>query len=88
MKMLLYYLVIINLYGLLLMFNDKNKSKKGQWRISEKRLFIVAAVLGSLGIFLGMQLFRHKTKHLKFVLGIPVIGLIQFFILFRCFISF
>lgn len=83
MKIFLYYLIIINLYGFFLMFYDKNKSRKGQWRIPEARLFIVATVFGSAGIFLGMQLFRHKTKHLKFLLGIPVIVLIQLFILFK-----
>lgn len=83
MKIFLYYALIINLYGFFLMYYDKNKSKKSQWRIPEKRLFAVAIAFGSIGIFLGMHLFRHKTKHLKFVFGIPFIGLVQLFILFK-----
>lgn len=83
MKIFLYYFLIINLYGVFLMYKDKNKSRKGQWRVPEKKLFIVAIAFGGIGIFLGMQLFRHKTKHLKFVVGIPMIILIQLIILFR-----
>ena len=71
------YLIIINALGLLLMRADKQKARKNLWRIPEKVLFGVAALGGSLGIYLGMQLFRHKTKHLSFTIGIPLIMAVQ-----------
>ena len=73
MKLLLYYLLIINAAGFLLMLVDKWKAKKNRWRIRESTLLIVAAMGGSVGSLAGMYLFRHKTLHLKFTVGIPVI---------------
>ena len=72
-KVLLIYLLIVNAGGLILMLIDKIKAKKNRWRISEATLMLMAAVGGSVGCLLGMYLFRHKTKHLKFTLGIPLI---------------
>ena len=73
MKLLLYYLLIINAVGFLLMLVDKWKAKKNRWRIRESTLLLVAALGGSVGSLLGMYIFRHKTLHLKFTLGIPLI---------------
>ena len=73
MKLLLYYLLIINAAGLLLMLVDKWKAKKNRWRVRESTLLLIAALGGSVGSLLGMYLFRHKTRHLKFTLGIPLI---------------
>ena len=73
MKLLLYYLLIINAAGFLLMLVDKWKAKKNRWRVRESTLLIVAALGGSVGSLAGMYLFRHKTLHLKFTLGIPLI---------------
>ena len=73
MKLLLYYLLIINAAGFLLMLVDKWKAKKNRWRVRESTLLLVAALGGSVGSLLGMYLFRHKTLHLKFTLGIPLI---------------
>ena len=73
MKLLLYYLLIINAAGLLLMLVDKWKAKKNRWRVRESTLLLVAALGGSVGCLIGMYLFRHKTRHLKFTLGIPLI---------------
>ena len=73
MKLLLYYLLIINAAGFLLMLVDKWKAKKNRWRIRESTLLIVAALGGSVGSLAGMYLFRHKTLHLKFTVGIPLI---------------
>lgn len=67
------YLSIINALGLLLMHIDKQKAKKHAWRIQERTLLTIATIGGSLGVMLGMQLFRHKTKHLKFMLGVPAL---------------
>lgn len=73
MKLLLYYLLIVNAAGFLLMLVDKWKAKKNRWRVRESTLLIVAALGGSVGSLAGMYLFRHKTQHLKFTLGIPLI---------------
>ena len=73
MKLLLYYLLIINALSFLLMLVDKWKAKKNRWRVRESTLLIVAALGGSIGSLAGMYLFRHKTQHLKFTLGIPLI---------------
>lgn len=59
------------------MLADKIKAKKNRWRIPEATLFLVAAIGGSVGSLLGMHLFRHKTKHLSFTVGIPVILAVQ-----------
>ena len=77
MKTLLIYLLIINATGFLLMLIDKWKAKKNLWRIPEKTLLGVALVGGSIGAYAGMQLFRHKTKHPRFYIGIPVIMALQ-----------
>lgn len=77
MKPLLLYLIIINAAGFLLMLIDKYKAKKGLWRIPEKELMGVAALGGSLGVLAGMYTVRHKTRHNKFVIGVPVILAVQ-----------
>ena len=80
MKLLYSYLLIINAAGFLLMLVDKWKAKKNRWRIRESTLLIVAALGGSVGSLLGMYIFRHKTLHLKFTVGIPLILAAQCFI--------
>ena len=72
-KVLLVYLLIINAAGFILMLVDKVKAKKNLWRIPEATLFLVAAIGGSVGSILGMYTFRHKTKHIKFIVGMPLI---------------
>lgn len=72
MKFLIVYLLIINATGFIFMLVDKQKAKRGAWRISEATLMGIAAIGGSFGSLLGMQVFRHKTKHAKFFIGIPV----------------
>ena len=66
------YLLIINALALLLMLTDKIRAKKNAWRIPEAILLTVAALGGSLGATIGMNLFRHKTRKLKFSLGLPI----------------
>ena len=80
MKLLLYYLLLINAAGLALMLVDKWKAKKNRWRVRESTLLLVAALGGSVGSLAGMYLFRHKTQHLKFTLGIPLILAAQCFV--------
>ena len=81
MKYLYLYLVIINAIGFASMLVDKQKARCGAWRIPEKTLMSIAAFGGSLGSFLGMQLFRHKTRHPKFYIGIPVLLAVQAWLL-------
>jgi len=71
------YLLVINIIGFLVMVIDKQKAKKGSYRISEKFIFILSLIGGSLGVYIGMYTVRHKTKHLKFTVGIPVIFIIN-----------
>ena len=73
MKLLSFYLLIINALGFLLMLVDKWKARKNRWRVRESTLLLIAALGGSVGSLLGMYLFRHKTLHLKFTLGSPLI---------------
>lgn len=80
MKLLYSYLLIINAAGFLLMLVDKWKAKKNRWRIRESTLLLIAALGGSVGSLAGMYLFRHKTLHLKFTVGIPLILAAQCFI--------
>lgn len=74
---LIAYLIAINLLGLILMGVDKIKAKRRKWRIPEATLFLVAAIGGSIGSIAGMYIFRHKTKHMHFVIGMPVILALQ-----------
>lgn len=76
------YLVLVNAAAFLLMLADKLKAKKGAWRIPEATLMGTAALGGSIGAIAGMYLFRHKTRHLKFTLGLPLILILQLLILF------
>ena len=71
--LLLLYLLIINALGFALMLADKWKARKNLWRIPEATLMAVAALGGSVGSLLGMYAVRHKTKHLKFTVGIPLL---------------
>lgn len=72
-KLILLYLLIINAIGFVLMLVDKHKARKNLWRIPEATLMTAAALGGSIGCLLGMYTVRHKTRHLKFTLGIPLI---------------
>ena len=80
MKLFLLYLLLINALGFLLMLIDKWKARKNLWRIPEARLMLVAALGGSVGSLIGMYTVRHKTKHVKFTLGIPLILAAQIFL--------
>ena len=71
------YLAIMNIAGFASMGIDKKRAIRGAYRISEASLFMVALLGGSMGSILGMQLFRHKTKHWSFVWGMPAILVIQ-----------
>lgn len=66
------YLLVINLIALALCGIDKRRAVKGQWRISEAALLTAGLFGGCFGLLLGMNLFRHKTKHLKFRVLVPL----------------
>ncbi|SCZ78986.1 MULTISPECIES: DUF1294 domain-containing protein [Pseudobutyrivibrio] len=89
--MIINYLVIVNALGLAAMGLDKQKAIRNQWRIPEKTLFLISAIGGSIGTFVGMYLFRHKTKHWYFVVGMPAIlvahVVIGFFLYSRMYIG-
>lgn len=76
-QFILIYLLIVNAAGFLLMTVDKYKAMKNLWRIPEATLMTVALIGGSIGSLMGMYTVRHKTKHLKFTLGIPAILVLQ-----------
>ena len=71
------YLVIINILGFFIMWLDKRKARKGSWRIPEKTLFIITALGGGIGTIAGMYTFRHKTQKLNFVIGLPLITILE-----------
>lgn len=77
LKILVTYLLITNFIGFIIMLIDKQRAIHKEWRISEKTLIGISIIGGSIGMLLGMSSFRHKTKHIKFKLGIPLILLVQ-----------
>jgi uncharacterized membrane protein YsdA (DUF1294 family) len=81
MKLIICYLLIVNALGMLFMLIDKQKARRGAWRIPEATLLTLAALGGSAGCIAGMYLFRHKTKHLKFTVGLPLLLIFNFAVL-------
>ena len=81
-KLILLYLLIVNAVAFLLMLVDKQSARKKLWRIPESTLLLSAAIGGSIGALAGMYIFRHKTKHLKFTLGVSAILVVQILAVF------
>jgi len=77
MEFIIIYLVIINIIGFLTMGLDKAKAKANAWRIPEKVLFGIAILGGGIGVWAGMYVFRHKTKHWYFKYGVPFICIVE-----------
>jgi uncharacterized membrane protein YsdA (DUF1294 family) len=71
------YFIVINVIGFFAMWLDKQKAKKGKWRIPEKTLFMITAIGGGIGTTAGMYTFRHKTKKIYFVIGLPTITILE-----------
>lgn len=67
------YVCMMNIAGLAVMGMDKSRAKRHAWRIPETTLFLISFLGGSIGTWMGMYLFRHKTKHGSFVIGMPLI---------------
>ena len=74
---LAYYLLAINAVAFIVYGIDKYKAKKGRCRISEATLLLMAVIGGSIGAWVGMRLWHHKTMHKKFKYGIPIIIILQ-----------
>lgn len=81
LSLVLVYLIIVNVLGLVLFGIDKWKAKHAKWCISEPTLLTVAAIGGSIGSWIGMKMWHHKTLHKKFKYGIPLIMMVQFALL-------
>ncbi|KGK98503.1 membrane protein [Methanococcoides methylutens] len=79
----LLYLFLVNAYAFWLMYSDKKKAIKNQYRIPEKTLFTWALLGGSIGSITGMQKFRHKTRHPKFRIGMPLIFIVEGYLFFE-----
>lgn len=77
MQNIIIYLIIINIIGFLVMYIDKQKAKKGKWRIQEKTIFIITVLGGGIGTISGMYAFRHKTQKLHFTIGLPTITILE-----------
>ena len=75
--MAVFYILILNFVTILVFGIDKSKAKKGMWRIPESTLLLMAVLGGSIGAWMGMRVWRHKTQNTKFKYGIPVVFIIQ-----------
>ena len=83
---LIYYELIINLLAFVLFGVDKYKAKRGQWRISEWRLMLLSLFGGAAGALCGMYVWRHKTQHKLFVIGVPLLVILHFTLLYYLFL--
>lgn len=77
LKVLEIYVIIVNVFSFIVIYLDKRKARKREWRIKETTLFLLAGIGGSIGVWLGMISFRHKTLHKQFKFGVPAIILSQ-----------
>ena len=77
MNALICYIVVINLVSFMMFGIDKYKARRGQWRISEATLLAMAAIGGSIGAWMGMKVWHHKTLHSKLRYGVPIILLVH-----------
>lgn len=85
LRIILFYLLAVNLLTFVTYGVDKWKARKNHWRVREASLLLLVALGGSVGALLAMYLFRHKTQHKKFRYGVPVILMIQLIIAAFCY---
>lgn len=76
------YLILINLIAVIVTIYDKLCAVKRRWRVKESTLLLLSALGGSISMYITMLLIRHKTRHIKFMLGIPLILIVQLLIAF------
>lgn len=88
LRYIVLYFFIINLVGFLAMGIDKYKAQKDLWRIPEGTLITIALIGGSIGTIIGMKCFRHKTKKLKFSVGLPIILISEVALVIYCLVKF
>lgn len=88
MKYLLYYLLIISAVCIIVCIYDKIAAKHKWQRISENNLFFLSVIGGAIAMYITMRIIRHKTKHTKFMLGLPIIILVQIAIILLIFVKF
>lgn len=81
------YLASINLFAALLTLHDKRAARRHQWRVRERTLLLTAALGGAAAMLLTMRIIRHKTKHAKFMLGLPVILAVQAAVIILAFVQ-
>ena len=76
-RIILYYLLVVNVLTFIIYGIDKHKARHNKWRITEATLLLFAVLGGSPAALLAMRIFHHKTKHKKFLYGVPIILLVQ-----------
>ncbi len=76
------YLILINIFAVYITIYDKSHAIHHKWRVKESTLLLVSALGGSMGMYFTMLLIHHKTKHLKFMIGIPTILILELFAVF------
>lgn len=81
------YLLMINLTAFIMYFSDKTRAIKHRWRIPEATLLSIAALGGSLGAFAAMKVFRHKTKHPKFYITVPLLVIFHIVVIIYVFLK-
>ena len=74
-------LIVLNIIGFLSMFIDKKRAIYNKWRIKECILLAIAFFGGGIGSYIGMYTFRHKTKHKKFTIGVPILTIISYVVI-------
>lgn len=82
------YLLLISIIGFSVMGIDKNRARKRKWRIPERTLISIAFFGGGIGSFLGMVVFRHKTKHIKFQISLPIAAILYIYLCYQLMIHF
>lgn len=87
MKYLLLYLLIVNLFSVILTVVDKKRAEKNKWRISENSLMFSAVLGGAVAEYITMKVIHHKTLHKKFMTGLPVIIVFQFILIIYIFLK-
>ncbi len=81
-EMVIGYLIFINLLSCIVCLIDKKKAQKNKWRIPEKVLFLLTFLGGGAGMYLTMKTIRHKTKHKRFMIGIPLVVFLQIAVIY------
>jgi len=82
-KIIIAVFILMNIIGFAVCFSDKRAAIKDRWRVPEKRLFLIGLLWGATGIFLGMLVFRHKTRHWYFMIGMPLLMCVNYFTLYK-----